>query len=67
MQLNRSSKLCFLLSKHANDMSRDFVMNYGHVVFIDDVNTSPIQVLGIENRRTITEGGGGGEKVGVSD
>ena len=42
-------------------------MNYGHVVFIDDVNTSPIRVLGIENRRTITEGGGGGEKVGVSD
>lgn len=34
-----SGELCFLLSKHANDTSSDFVMSYVLVIFADDVNT----------------------------
>jgi hypothetical protein len=63
VRLNTSSELCFLLSEDANDTSSDFVMNYGLVIFADDVDTKFL-LEEIENGRTMMENGEGG-KVGV--
>ena len=61
-RLDTNSEQCFLHGKHANDTGGDFVMNYGLVIFPDDVDTKFL-FEEIENGRT-KEGDSGG-KVGV--
>jgi hypothetical protein len=39
VRLHTSSELCFLLGEYANDPSSDLVMNYGLVIFANDVDT----------------------------
>ena len=39
-----NSKLSFLLSKDTNNMSSDFVMNLGLVIFADDVNIEGLRM-----------------------
>ena len=39
VRLDTSSELCFLFGKQANDTGSDFMMNYGLVIFADDVDT----------------------------
>ena len=39
MRLDTSSELCFLLGKHASDPGSDLMMNYGLVIFADNVDT----------------------------
>ena len=39
-----NSKLSFLLSKDASNMSSDFVMNLGFVIFADDVNIKGLRM-----------------------
>jgi hypothetical protein len=34
----RLDEVCFLFGKHTNDTSSNFVMNYGLVVFADNVD-----------------------------
>ena len=39
-----NGKLSFLLNKDANDMSSDFVMNLGLVIFANDVNIKGLRM-----------------------
>jgi hypothetical protein len=58
VRLDTSGELCFLLSKHANDTSSNFVMNYGLVIFADDVDT--------ERESESSESAGGGDESRVT-